>query len=158
MMFPDLSHASVVVVDDMAFGRTLVRSLLSAASVRKVEVAQSVTEGWSLIHRMRPDLLILDWQLAGPPGLELLRMVRHAPDSPNPYLAVLMLTAYREEGRVREAVQAGITSYLTKPFSPNDFLTKVKFCVEDRRPFARSSERFGPALEGPAPSNIHELE
>ena len=37
---------------------------------------------------------------------------------------------FREEHRVREAISAGITSYLTKPFSPRDFILKVKQCVE----------------------------
>lgn len=131
--FPDMSNLKVVVVDDLAFSRNIARSLLMAADVRQVEMAASVEHGWRLIREECPDLLILDWELAEQSGLDLLRTIRTSPDCPNPLMSVLMLTAYREEHRVRQAISAGTTSYLTKPFSPRDFILKVKQCVE-RRP------------------------
>jgi CheY-like chemotaxis protein len=125
-----MSNLKVLIVDDLAFSRNIARSLLMAAGVRQIEMAASVADGWRLIREDRPDLLILDWELAEQSGIDLLRTIRTSPDCPCPGLSVLMLTAYREEHRVRQAISAGITSYLTKPFSPRDFILKVKQCVE----------------------------
>ena len=132
LQFPDLTTLKVVIVDDLAFSRNIVRSLLIAADVRQIEMASSVEAGWRLICEDCPDLLVLDWELAEQSGIDLLRLIRTSPESPNPSLSVLMLTAYREEHRVRQAISAGISSYLTKPFTPRDFILKVKQCVERR--------------------------
>jgi DNA-binding NarL/FixJ family response regulator len=128
--FPDMSNLKVVIVDDLAFSRNIARSLLMAADVRQMGMAATIEDGWRLIREDCPDLLILDWELAEQSGIDLLRTIRTSPDCPCPGLSVLMLTAYREEHRVREAISAGITSYLTKPYSPRDFILKVKQCVE----------------------------
>jgi two-component system, chemotaxis family, chemotaxis protein CheY len=154
---PDLSNLTAIAVDDLAFGRAMVQSLLKAAGVGKVEVAATAQEAKSLIRSVRPGLLILDWQLEGETGLDLLHWVRRSPESPNEFLSVLMLTAYREEHRVREAIAAGVTNYLTKPCNARDFLNKVKFCVEDRRSFTRRPDYFGPDL-GPTASQSLELD
>jgi two-component system chemotaxis response regulator CheY len=130
--FPDLSALKVLVVDDMSFCRTLVRNLLVAAGVKQVEMAAGVDQAARQIREMAPDLLVLDWELAERSGIDLLQMIRGGADGADPTIAVLMLTAYREEHRVRQAMSAGITSYLTKPFTAGDFLAKVRFCVENR--------------------------
>ena len=143
--FPDLSRLKVVIVDDLAFGREVARSLLVAAGVHNIAAAVSVEEGWKLVRNFHPDLLIADWQMEDAPGITLLRLVRESPDSPNRFMPVLMLTAYREQNRVLEAMGAGTTSYLVKPFTPRDFYTKLRFCVEDRRDFVQKTGCFGPA-------------
>lgn len=151
--FPDLSNLKVIVVDDLAFSRTLARSLLVAAGVRHVEMAAGVEEGWRLLCSTRPDLLVLDWELAEQSGIDLLRRIRDSNESQNPSLPVLMLTAYREELRVRQAILAGISAYLTKPFTPRDFILKVKFCVENRsssgrRPYYIEPSNSEPMFDG----------
>lgn len=151
--FPDLSALRVLVVDDMGFCRTLVRNLLLAAGVDDIEVAPGVNEAWRLICETPPDLLILDWELAEQSGIDLLQMIRSSPESPDPAISILMLTAYREEHRVRQAISAGITSYLTKPFTAGDFIHKVEFCVESRRRHDRTARLHDAAARDPAPDD-----
>ncbi len=142
--FPDLSRLKAVIVDDLAFGREVARSLLVAAGVQNIWMATGVHEGWHLVCAQHPHLLILDWQMEGLPGLKLLEMVRGSSKSPNPFMPVLMLTAYREQHRVLEALGAGTTSYLIKPFTPREFYLKLKFCLEDKRSFEQQGSYFGP--------------
>ena len=155
--FPDLSRIKAVIVDDLAFGREVARSLLVAAGVQNIWVASDVHEGWHLVCNQHPHLLILDWQMQGMPGLKLLEMVRQSPSSPNPFMPVLMLTAYREQQRVLEALGAGTTSYLVKPFTPREFYLKLKFCIEDKRSFEKQGSYFGPKRAGVGRS-IHVLD
>jgi len=125
-----------MVVDDLSFNRTLTRSLLVAADVPHIATAPDVESAWRLVRDFKPDLAVLDWALGDKSGLDLLRRIRTSPDSPDQDLPVLMLTAYREEQRVLEAIAAGTTSYLTKPYTPYGFLVKIRFCLD--RALARS--------------------
>jgi CheY-like chemotaxis protein len=143
--FPDLSEITALVVDDLDFSRTLARKLLAVAGARQVTAAENVAEAWSIIRGASPDLVVVDWELAGPSGIDLCRKIRTSGDTPNRFVPILMMTAYRESHRVREAIAAGISAYLVKPFSPSEFLRRIKFCIEDRRPFVQIGDQFGPA-------------
>ena len=145
--FPDLSYLTIGIIDDLAFSRTMMRSVLVAAGANRVEVASDSTEGWQMICSSRPHLLVLDWQLKTGSGLDLLRQIRLAAESPNRFMAVLMVTSFREEHRVQEALGSGVTAYLAKPFSPNELILRVKFCVEDRRDFVHGPQYLGPAIK-----------
>jgi CheY-like chemotaxis protein len=79
-------------------------------------------------------------------GIELLKMIRRSPNSPNPFLPVMMVTAFSEEQRVYSALREGATCYLKKPISAASFYQKFMFCLEDRREFEQTENYFGPEL------------
>jgi CheY-like chemotaxis protein len=141
---PDLSRLTVVVVDDMDCMRNLVRGLLEVAGVRRIKAACDATEAWDLICGDKPNLLITDWQMKGKSGIDLVRDVRRSPQSPNPFMATMIMTSFSEEYRVHRALSEGISCYLAKPFSAAQFFSKLKFCVEDTRCFESSGDYFGP--------------
>ena len=84
------------------------------------------------VRRVRPDLLILDVMLPGRSGMDILRDLRG--DAEWRSLPVLMLTA-RGQARDRDmAERAGVSRFMTKPFSNQDVLTAVRDLLDAGRP------------------------
>ncbi len=80
---------------------------------------------------------------AEPPGRKG-RKVRTSPDSPNPYVPVIMLTAQAELERVQTARDAGVSGFLAKPMSAHSLHKRLVSLLEDKRPFVRGLDFFGP--------------
>jgi DNA-binding response OmpR family regulator len=128
----------VLVVDDEAAILELVRFTLERDGYRLLVAA----DGWEALEvarREHPDLVILDVMLPGLTGLELCRALRAEMD-----LAVIMLTARKEESDRVAGLELGADDYVTKPFSPRELAARVKAVLR------RSSRREDPgATPGP---------
>ena len=77
-------------------------------------------------------------------GLAFTRLVRTGKDSPNPFVPIIMMTAYSEKHRVVEARDAGITEFIVKPLSAKTLMARVTAAIEHPRPFVRCSRYLGP--------------
>ncbi|MGQ9831630.1 MAG: response regulator [Thermochromatium sp.] len=73
------------------------------------------------------DLLICDWNMPGMTGLDVLLAVRADPKLRD--LPVLMVTAEQSAQQVSDAIQAGVTSYLVKPFLPSTLKLHIHKCL-----------------------------
>ena len=109
----------VLVVDDEADIRELVRELLGRAGYDVVE-APDGSEALKLFYAQQPDLVILDVQMPVLDGWETLARIREVSDVP-----VLMLTARAEELDKVRGLRAGADDYLTKPFGRQELLARV---------------------------------
>lgn len=126
----------VLVVDDEPHIVALIAYHLAKAGYR-VATAANGTDALSQANRERPSLVILDLMLPGMSGFEVLRKLRgrdHTRD-----VAVLMLTARRDEPDRIEGLSLGADDYLTKPFSPQELVLRVKAIL--RRAGSKSSSR-----------------
>src|SRR6476619_7329990 len=112
----------VLVVDDEPDIVALVAYHL-AKSGYSVSTATSGTEGLAAARREKPSLIILDLMLPGLSGLEVREEVRG--DTTTSGIAVLMLTARREESDGIKGLTLGADDYLTKPFSPQELVLRV---------------------------------
>ncbi len=72
-------------------------------------------------------LVILDVNMPGMDGMETLARIKQDPKTMA--IPVMMLTTDSDRGRIIQAVQAGASNYLTKPFSQDDLLTKIAACL-----------------------------
>ncbi|MDA8199669.1 MAG: response regulator transcription factor [Thermaerobacter sp.] len=133
-----MSEPTVLVVDDEAAILELVRFTLERDGYRLLVAA----DGWGALEiarREHPDLVILDVMLPGLTGLELCRALRAEMD-----LAVIMLTARKEESDRVAGLELGADDYVTKPFSPRELAARVKAVLR------RSGRREDPgAAQGP---------
>jgi len=109
----------VLVVDDEADIRELVRELLGRAGYDVVE-APNGSEALKLFYSQQPDFVILDVQMPVLDGWETLTRIRDVSDVP-----VLMLTARAEELDKVRGLRAGADDYLTKPFGRQELLARV---------------------------------
>jgi DNA-binding response OmpR family regulator len=111
----------LLVVDDDPELRPLVGFALRQASYLVVEAA-SGEEALTLLERELPDLMILDVNLPGIDGFEVLRRAR----TNGRRLPILMLTVRGEEEDLVRGLDLGADDYLTKPFSPRTLLARVR--------------------------------
>ncbi len=110
----------ILVVDDDPDIRTLVRTLLERAGATVYDAGNG-RAGLREFHAHRPDLVILDVQMPGLDGWDVLDRIRDLSDAP-----VIMLTALGQElDRVR-GLQGGADDYVVKPFGRQELLARVQ--------------------------------
>jgi two-component system phosphate regulon response regulator PhoB len=112
----------VLVVDDEPDIVALVAYHL-AKSGYTVSTATSGPEGLAIARRDKPSIIVLDLMLPGLSGLEVMEELRG--DAATSDIAVLMLTARREESDRIKGLTMGADDYLTKPFSPQELVLRV---------------------------------
>jgi two-component system phosphate regulon response regulator PhoB len=113
----------ILVVDDEPDIVALVVYHLAKAGYR-VSSAATGPDAVALARRERPDLVVLDLMLPGMSGFDVLRDIRATDDTRN--IAVLMLTARKDEPDRIKGLSLGADDYLTKPFSPQELVLRVQ--------------------------------
>ena len=76
--------------------------------------------------------------------LEVSRRLRTDPDSPNPYIPVIMMTGHTDRAKVMQARDAGVTEFLVKPISSRLLCQRLQAVIDRPRPFVRAKSFFGP--------------
>lgn len=121
----------VLVVEDEHALVTLLRYNFEAAGY-EVATALDGEEALLAISERRPDLIVLDWMLPSISGLEVCRQIRRKPETRD--VPVIMLTARGEEGDRVRGLDSGADDYVTKPFSPNELVARVRAVLRRSRP------------------------
>jgi len=132
----------VLVVEDDAPLRDLVASRLRDAGYG-VRTAASGPAALAAVDEAVPDLVVLDVMLPGLDGLEVCRRLRAA----HPLLYILMLTARAEELDRVVGLEVGADDYLTKPFSLQELLARIRAAVRRLRATRERTARVEPAQE-----------
>jgi DNA-binding response OmpR family regulator len=124
---------ALVVEDDADIGNLLVHAL------RKGGIAATLIANGAdvmpALKRERPDVVLLDLMLPGVDGLQVCRSVRSDPDVA--LTPIIMVTAKSEEADRIAGLELGADDYITKPFSPNELVARVKAVL-------RRAHRDGP--------------
>jgi len=102
-----------------------------------------------------PDIILLDLHMPILDGFDVLRMVRDRATSPNPYVPVIVLSAYSERWRILQARDLGATEYLVKPVSASAIYSRVANIVLNPRPFVETKTYFGPDRRRFVTSTLH---
>ena len=134
----------ILIVDDNQHLRKLVATILHAFGVTQTAQAASATRAWVMLREFSPDVIFLDWVMDGMNGIDLVKMIRNDPASPNPFVPIIMLTGNSQFDHVRQARDAGANEFLAKPVSANAILTRLLAVIEHPRPFVRTKVYFGP--------------
>ncbi len=140
----DFENLSVLICDDSRQIRSLLKTFLNGFGVKDVSEAIDADTAFEKMLAGDPDLIITDWNMPPTSGLEFVKRIRMGDDSPNPYVPIIMLTGFTELHRVKQARDAGITSFLAKPLSAQSLYKRMISIVDDQRPFVRNSNFFGP--------------
>jgi len=112
----------ILVADDHAIVRRGLKELLAEAGEVTVGEASSASEALDLVRHEAWDLAILDLNMPGRGGLELLEDLRRE----RPLLPVLVLTIYAEDQYAMRALRSGAAGYLTKESAPEQLLEAVR--------------------------------
>jgi len=126
-MFPPTTR--FLLVDDMEPLRRIVRTMLKELGYKEVEEAESAHEAIQALERIQKsgrnvDIILSDWSMPGMTGLEFLKFVRATEGLKS--IPFVMITAEGLREQILAAIQAGVSSYLVKPFSLAQFHDKLK--------------------------------
>lgn len=119
---------SVLIVDDHAFIRRGIRSILQDA--RQWEVrgeAANGQDGVRLAEELKPDVILMDVSMPGMTGLEATRLIRQS----NPEAKVVLLTLHDSNELVRTAFQLGASGYLLKTDAERELMTALETVTAD---------------------------
>jgi len=143
-MAGDLSRISALVLDDNAHMIHIVRTMLRGFGINHTYESRDAAEALELVRHEPIDIVIADYQMDLLDGLEFTSMVRTAADSRNPFVPIILLTAYTERSRVIAARDAGVTEICAKPVTAKQLWLKIASVINHPRPFIRTKSYFGP--------------
>ncbi len=144
MIRVDFTKLRILVVDDNAHMRRIVRTLLHGFGSREVYEAEDGAAGLEMFTTHLPDIIIVDWSMPIFDGIELTSMIRRPDSAVNPFVPIIMLTGHSEKSRVMRARDAGVTEFLCKPISAKSLHQRLLNCVLNPRPFIKTKDYFGP--------------
>ena len=97
-----------------------------------VSSSENGNEGLKQLKKFEPNLLLLDWMLPDLSGIEICKNIRK--DNKFKSLPIIMLTAKGEEEDKIKGLDSGVDDYLTKPFSFNELLARIKAILRRSNP------------------------
>ena len=112
---------TVLVVDDTAFMRSVIREILSSEGFEVAE-AENGKAALEIYENIRPDVVTLDIIMPGMDGIEVLKRLKEI----DPNVRVIMCTALGEEQILKRAIKMGAKGYVVKPFQPDKVVEEVK--------------------------------
>jgi CheY-like chemotaxis protein len=140
----NLAGLKVLIVDDDVQAIRILKTLLRGFGLKTPLEARDGAEAFEKLNAEPVDLIVVDFLMKPLDGLDFARLVRTAKDSPNPSVPIIMLTAFSEEQRVREARDAGVNAFLRKPVTAQSLYQRIVCVLRESRPFIRSQTYVGP--------------
>ena len=119
----DKNDYKILVVDDHALTRDMVRMILKGMGFSEITTAENGEVAFEQVKATYFDLIICDWNMPRFTGLELLTAVRGDKDFEDTPFLMLTAEAYRDS--VKAALDAGVTDYIAKPFTAGVLGDKV---------------------------------
>lgn len=126
-----MANTKVLIVEDEESLATLLDYNLKRENF-DVMLAGDGEEAMMKIEESPPDIAILDWMLPKVSGIEVCRRIRSNPDTRN--LPIIMLTARSEEADRVRGLETGADDYITKPFSTDELIARVRAVLRRIRP------------------------
>lgn len=150
----DLERLKVLLVEDSPFIQSLLINSLKILGVgtvipkdhggQAIEFLKLVQEDPMKAGVSNIDMVLTNWDMSPVDGLMLLRWIRRHKDSPDRFIPVVMITAFSEAARIKEARELGLTDMLTKPFTIAGIGEKITNVIERPRQFVHTKAYFGP--------------
>jgi len=119
----------VLIVDDSDEVRDIIASLILEPAGYRVLTANNGADGFRLLVEASPDLLILDEQMPGMTGIQVLRAMREQ----NIQVPVIFMTAFGSEDLAVQAFRLGVRDYVIKPFEPHEMSRAIERALTEVR-------------------------
>lgn len=147
----DESKPCVLVIDDTADVRTLVKTLMKKDYT--VLEASSGKQGVKLATKYIPDLIICDVMMPGMTGMECCRRLKS--EISTSHIPVLMLTACSLDEQRTEGYEAGADGYLSKPFNSSVLLARCRSLIANRRLLLAAKSDLANPSTVPTPATLN---
>ena len=121
---------SILVVDDFATMRRIVRNILKQLGYENIHEADDGASALEVLKREKIQFIISDWNMPQMSGIDLLKTVRATEEWKD--LPFLMVTAEGQKENVIEAVKNKVNNYIVKPFTPETLMEKISKIFEGK--------------------------
>ena len=116
-------NMKILVVDDMSTMRRIVKNILKQLGFNNLEEAENGQEALTKLQADHYGFVVSDWNMPVMMGIDLLRAIRA--DEKLKAIPVLMVTAEAQKENLMEAVKAGVSNYVVKPFTAETMQEKI---------------------------------
>ncbi len=116
-------NMKILVVDDMSTMRRIVKNILKQLGFINLEQAENGQEALTKLKADTYGFVVSDWNMPVMMGIDMLRAIRA--DESLKKIPVLMVTAEAQKENLMEAVQAGVSNYVVKPFTAETMQDKI---------------------------------
>lgn len=117
-------NMKILVVDDMATMRRIVKNILKQLGFSNIDEAENGQEGLQKLREGAFAFVVSDWNMPVMTGIDMLRAIRA--DEKLKAIPVLMVTAEAQQANLVEAMQAGVSNYIVKPFTADTMQEKLQ--------------------------------
>jgi two-component system, chemotaxis family, chemotaxis protein CheY len=117
----------VLVVDDFATMRKIIKNVLKQINLEDVVEAESGKHALAVLKNDAVDLIISDWIMPEMTGIEFLKACKG--DDAYKGIPFIMVTAEAQKDNIMEAIKSGVDNYIVKPFTPD----KLKDAIDKAR-------------------------
>ncbi|ASN05717.1 response regulator [Virgibacillus necropolis] len=112
----------ILIVDDAAFMRMMIKDILSKNGFEVVGEAQDGAEAIEKYNELTPDLVTMDITMPEMDGITSLKKIREA----NPQAKIIMCSAMGQQAMVIDAIQAGAKDFIVKPFQADRVIEAIQ--------------------------------
>lgn len=113
---------NVMIVDDLAFIKIVLRDILEKAGFRVVGEASNGDEAIRVYLDKRPDVVLMDITMPGMDGLTALKKIREH----DPRARIIICSALGQQRLIVQAIQLGARDFIVKPFQPQRIISAIK--------------------------------
>ncbi|GFI45745.1 chemotaxis protein CheY [Lachnospiraceae bacterium] len=116
---------NILIVDDAAFMRMMIKDILTKNGYNVVGEAENGAKAFEKYNELKPDLVLMDITMPEVDGIAALKKIKGA----DPNAMIIMCSAMGQQAMVIEAIQGGAKDFIVKPFQPERVLEAVKKVV-----------------------------
>ncbi|MFD2672577.1 response regulator [Marinicrinis sediminis] len=113
--------AKILIVDDAAFMRMMLKTIVTEAGHEVVGEAANGEEAVKLFNKEKPDLVTMDITMPDMDGIQAVKAIR----SEHPDAKIIMCSAMGQQGMVIEAIQSGAKDFIVKPFQKDRVISAI---------------------------------
>lgn len=140
----NFSNAVTMVIDDSPFGLDLTAEALRGFGIQVRYSCYSAAEAIDILKDHTVDLLLVDCEMPGMDGHELVRWIRNSGLEPNAFIPIIMTAGHVRKSKVGAVRDCGANYLVTKPFSAASLLERLIWVARDARPFLEVGDYKGP--------------
>lgn len=138
------AHLTALVADPSTHMASLVAVMLRSLNIRQVDATVDLPHTAAELIRQAYGLILIDEQLAGREGFDMIRSLRQTATHPNRETPIIMMAAAPDARMIASARDAGVTEFLKKPFSAEHIKLRLEGLKAAPREFVEAQGYVGP--------------
>lgn len=138
----EMKYLDIMVIDDSEAMLRLYRTILSSFGIKSPRLYQSASDALEELHQQPADLILVDWRMGPPNGIEFVWRLRSAELYPVCLTSVIMVTGHASASFVKLAMRVGAQQFLVKPVSPRTLFERIDWVTSDDRELVKAGDQF----------------